>query len=97
MKNFIVFIGVFLLINGLHAQNSVSKTKVMTLGVFHFAYPNLDVVKTEKSDQISVLDEPFQSEIISICRAVEEFKPTIIVIEVDPTKQDRTDSLKYNY
>ncbi len=97
MRNFIVFISAFLLINGLHAQNSAPKTKVMTLGVFHFAYHNLDVVVTEKSDQISVLDEPFQSEIISICRAVEEFKPTILVVEVDPAEQPRTDSLYQLY
>ena len=97
MRYFIVFISVFLLGNGLYAQNSVSKTKVMTLGVFHFAYHNLDVVTTDKSDQISVLDEPFQSEIISICRAVEEFKPTIIVVEVDPVQQHEIDSLYQLY
>lgn len=97
MKYFIVFIGIFLLGNGLYAQNSVSKTKVMTLGVFHFAYHNLDVVTTDKSDQISVLNEPFQSEIISICKAVEEFKPTIIVVEVDPVQQHKIDSLYQLY
>lgn len=68
------------------------KTPIMTLGVFHFAYPNLDAVKTEKKDQISVLEEPFHSEIINICRTIEEFKPTIIAVEVDPKKQHKIDS-----
>ena len=97
MRYFIVFISTFLFGNGLCAQNSVSKTEVMTLGVFHFAYHNLDVVTTDKIDQISVLDEPFQSEIISICNAVEEFKPTIIVAEVDPVQQNEIDSLYQLY
>lgn len=65
----------------------------MTLGVFHFAFHNLDVVRTEKEDQISVLDEPYQSEIIAISNAVKEFRPTIIAVELDPDNQHRIDSL----
>ncbi|NLA49154.1 MAG: hypothetical protein GX876_06775, partial [Bacteroidales bacterium] len=68
-------------------------TKIMTLGVFHFAYHNLDVVKTEKKNQISVLDEPYQSEIIAVSKAIEEYNPTIIAIEVTPDRQPRIDSL----
>lgn len=70
-----------------------SKTKIMTLGVFHFAYHNLDRVKTEAKDQISVLDEPYQSQIAAIAKAIEEFKPSIIAIELDPSKQHSVDSL----
>ena len=69
------------------------QTKIMTLGVFHFAYPNLDAVKTEDKDKISVLDEPFQSEIIAVSKAICEYKPTIIAIEVTPDRQFKTDSL----
>lgn len=69
------------------------ETKVMTLGVFHFAYPNLDAVKTEDKDKISVLEEPYQSEIIAVCEAVCNFKPTIIAIEMTPDEQFRIDSL----
>lgn len=65
----------------------------MTVGVFHFAYHNLDVVKTEKKNQISVLDEPYQSEIVAISKAIEEYNPTIIAIEVTPDRQHRIDSL----
>ncbi len=70
-----------------------SQAQVMTLGVFHFAYPNLDAVIVAEEDQISVLDEPYQSEIISIARAIEEFNPTIICVERMPERQQFTDSL----
>jgi hypothetical protein len=80
---------------GLQAQilNEPVRTQVMTLGVFHFAYPNLDVIKTSEDDQISILDEPYQSEIIAITKALEEFKPTRIAIEWLPERQEFCDSL----
>lgn len=65
----------------------------MTLGVFHFSFPNLDAVKTAEEDKISVHDEPWQSEIVAISRAIEEFRPTIIAIELNPSRQSRVDSL----
>ena len=74
--------------SGAHLQ-----TKIMTLGVFHFAYLNLDAVKTEDKDKVSVLDEPFQSEIISISEAVAYYEPTIIAIEATPDQQFMIDSL----
>jgi len=77
--------------------SSPAQTKIMTLGVFHFAYPNLDAVKTELKDQISVLDEPFQSEIIAISKAISEFKPSIIAIELTPDQQSLIDSLYSQY
>lgn len=95
MRNvFILFCGL-LIANTIFGQvyETPPKTQIMTLGVFHFAYPNLDAVKTEKRNQISVLEEPYQSEIISICKAIEKFKPTLIAIEVTPNKQHRIDSL----
>jgi len=68
------------------------QTKIMTLGVFHFAYPNLDAVRIEDKDKISVLEEPYQSEIIAISKAICDFKPTIIAIEVTPDEQLKIDS-----
>lgn len=67
--------------------------KVLTLGVFHFAFPNLDAVKTSDADKISVLEEPYQSEILAICDAIGQFKPTIIAIELTPDRQPHIDSL----
>jgi hypothetical protein len=76
-------------------HNLVQKegVKVMTLGVFHFAYPNLDAVKTAEEDQISVLDEPWQSQIISIANAIAEFSPTIIAVELQPEMQSSIDEM----
>lgn len=73
------------------------QAQVMTLGVFHFAYPNLDAVTVDEEDQISVLDEPYQSEIISIAGAIEKFSPTIICVERVPERQLYTDSLYLSY
>lgn len=98
MKKSLIFVVItFFVFYGTTAQPNHTPTKVMTLGVFHFDYPNLDVVKTDVNDQISVLDEPFQSEIISICRAIEEFKPTLIAIESTPDNQLLIDSLYLQY
>ena len=84
---------------GMQAQipNEPARTQVMTLGTFHFAYPNLDVIKTSEEDQISVLDEPYQSEIVAITRALEEFNPTKITVEWRPDRQQVCDSLFYLY
>lgn len=93
-KLLILFITVFIFNNTFAQQSDISaRTKIMTLGVFHFAYPNLDAVKTKEKDKISVLEEPFQSEIIAISNAICEFKPTIIAIEITPDQQDQIDSL----
>ncbi len=73
------------------------RVPVMTIGSFHFSYPNLDFVQTSAEDQISVLDEPFQSEIIAISRAILDFQPTIIAIELNPDRQIRIDSLYHKY
>ncbi|MDX9770716.1 MAG: DUF5694 domain-containing protein [Tenuifilaceae bacterium] len=73
------------------------KTKVMPLGVFHFNYPNLDAVKVAKEDQISVLNEPYQSQILHIAKAIAEFKPTIIAVESNPGRQAKMDSLYSEY
>ncbi|MGB8490397.1 MAG: DUF5694 domain-containing protein [Bacteroidales bacterium] len=73
--------------------NMPPQRKIMTLGVFHFAYPNLDVVRTEKNDQISVLEEPYQSEIKAVAKVIEEYNPTIIAVESTPDNQYKMDSL----
>jgi len=95
-RTLLLFFTLIILINS-YAQdkNASRKTEILTLGVFHFAYPNLDVVKTKDEDKISVLEEPYQSEIIAISNAISEFRPTIIAVEIDPDKQDKIDSL-YN-
>ena len=95
MKSIFILVIIISALNSALGQNSSipPKTQIMTLGVFHFNYPNLDAVKTEEKDQISVLDEPYKSEIIRIYEAILEFKPTIIAIEQTPEYQHRIDSL----
>ena len=95
MKTLTLLLFSFSFTLGLSGQitDTLPGTKIMTLGVFHFAYHNLDVVKTEKKNQISVLDEPYRSEIIAISKAIEEYNPTIIAIEVTPDRQHQIDSL----
>lgn len=73
------------------------KTEVMTLGSFHFNFPNLDVKKIDKIDQIDVLEPRFQNEIENIVSKISRFKPTIIVIERQPSEQDYTDSTFNQY
>ena len=73
------------------------KTKVMTLGVFHFDYPNLDVKKTSDKDKIDVLAPEYQEEIKRIAAALEEFKPTQIFVEAGAQKQKKIDSLYNTY
>ena len=82
-----------------HAQPERIKhpVEVMTLGTFHFAYPNLDAFQTAEEDQVDVLKEPWQSEIIAIAKAVEAFNPTVIAVERDPSRQQFTDSLYKEY
>ncbi len=73
------------------------KTEVLTLGSFHFAFRNLDVIKTSAEDQIDVLEAKYQREIEDIVTRIAKFKPTIIVIERDPDKQAKYDSLYNQY
>src|SRR5690606_12224473 len=76
----------------LHAQ---TKNDVLTLGSFHFNFPNKDVVKIDVPDQIDVLEPTYQNEIQFIVGKLERFEPTIIVIECMPSEQKSIDSL-YN-
>lgn len=73
------------------------KTEVLTLGTFHFNFPNLDVARIDKNDQIDVLEPGYQSEIENIVSKISRFKPTIIVIERQPSEQQYTDSTFSQY
>ncbi len=79
------------------AQGQGVKNDVLTLGTFHFAFHNRDVLKTEKKDQIDVLDRKYQAEIEDIAQQIILFRPTIIVIEKSPEFQQHIDSLYQGY
>jgi hypothetical protein len=70
-------------------------TKVLLLGTFHFAYPNLDGHKTDSSKFIDVLSPQRQKEIQELADVIKRFKPTRIYIE--SRKQSFHDSLYREY
>lgn len=76
---------------------TTGKVPVMTLGTFHFNFPNLDVQQIDRADQIDVLEPKYQAEIEDIVRDLLKFRPTIIVIERQPDWQVRVDSLYQEY
>lgn len=60
------------------------KTKVLIVGSFHFDYPNQDAHKTEKSDQVDVLEPKTAAEVTELINYIKKFKPTKIAIEALP-------------
>ena len=72
---------------------SVTKVPVLTLGTFHFNFPNLDQVKVADENIIDVLEPKYQQEIEMLVDRLYEFKPTIIVIERGYRSQPKVDSL----
>lgn len=61
-----------------------AKTKVLVVGSFHFDYPNQDAHKTEKSDQVDVLEPKTAAEVTELINYIKKFKPTKIAIEAWP-------------
>ncbi|MEX2531072.1 MAG: DUF5694 domain-containing protein [Gemmatimonadota bacterium] len=68
--------------------------RVLVLGVYHFANPGLDVVKTEVAD---VLSPTKQEEIQAVVDAIARFRPTKITVEQLPASAARLDSLYAAY
>jgi hypothetical protein len=60
------------------------EAKVMIFGVFHFANPGRDVVKT---DQINVMTEENQQYLKDLAERLAAFQPTVVLVEEDPKKQ----------
>lgn len=84
-------------INSIEEHNNSKQIQVLTLGSFHFNFPNLDIITTDDEDKIDVLEPKYQEEIELIVTKLEKFKPTIIVIERQPKHQQRYDSLYQSY
>ena len=78
-------------------QTNDKTPQVLTLGVFHFNFPNLDAVQTAEEDQIDVLLPEYQKEIEMIVGKILAFQPTIIAIELDPDYQSRIDTFYNRY
>lgn len=73
----------------------VTRVPVLTLGTFHFNFPNLDQVKVSDENIIDVLDPIYQQEIEELVNRLYEFRPTVIVIERGYSLQHKVDSI-YN-
>jgi hypothetical protein len=78
-------------------NTNVKTTQVLTLGTFHFSFPNLDVAQIDDEDQIDVLLPEYQKEIELIVEKLLVFQPTVIVVETEPAYQGEIDSLYNNY
>jgi hypothetical protein len=73
------------------------KPQIMSLGTFHFSYPNMDVIKIDEKSQLNVLHEAHQREIQSIADAIKAFNPTHILIEAQPQYSRKVDSVYTEY
>lgn len=96
MKSRLTIILILLIASSTIGQ-SKKQIEVLTLGSFHFDFPNLDLIKTGTDDKIDVLDPKYQKEIDEIVRRIEKFKPTMIVIERETSEQVKYDSLYNQY
>lgn len=69
----------------------------MTLGVFHFNYPNLDKRLIATGDEVDVLLPRYKAEIEELVSRIEEFRPTHIAVEIEPGYQSQYGSLHDAY
>lgn len=68
------------------AAEDEAPAQVMLFGVFHFANPGKDVVKTA---QIDVMTPENQVYLEGLARRIADFKPTVVLLEFDPENQAR--------
>jgi hypothetical protein len=71
------------------AGSAAAPVQVMIVGVYHFANPGLDVVKTETAD---VLSPEKQAEVARVVEALARFRPTKVAVEAGPERAPRLDS-----
>jgi hypothetical protein len=58
--------------------------KLLLVGTSHFAYPNHDAYKIDKTRQIDILSDQKQQELEQLLNYLAQFKPTKIAIEATP-------------
>lgn len=74
-----------------------SLVDVLILGTFHFAYPNLDRIKTSEKNQIDFSTPQRHAEIKNPVDQLAEFKPIKIALELKTWNQSKVDSLYREY
>jgi hypothetical protein len=60
------------------------QAEVMLFGVFHFANPGKDLVK---SNQINVMTPDNQAYLERLAKRIAEFRPTVVLLEFDPENE----------
>jgi hypothetical protein len=99
MKNLLLSLMFLVVVEFTQAQEirdtilELPEIPVSVLGTFHFSYPNLDRITTEKEKQVNILSLQRQGEILELVNKLKAFQPTIIAIEYPVEKQSRIDSL----
>jgi hypothetical protein len=58
--------------------------QVMLFGVFHFANPGLDVIKT---DQLDVMTDENQAYLEKLSDKLSEYNPTVVLLEFGPARE----------
>lgn len=68
----------------LGAAQQQPRAQIMLFGVFHFANPGHDVVKT---DQVNVMTEDNQAYLEALAARIGEFNPTVVLLEFSPQRE----------
>ena len=87
MSKYFLYIITLLLSITIQANNQPEKAKVMIIGVFHFANPQADHVRTK---QINVMTTENQIYLKQITKQISEFKPTVVLLEYNKKYQQQT-------
>lgn len=81
----------------LFATGYAQQSEVVTLGVFHIEFPNLDVKQYSEEEQIDVWLPQYQKEMEMIAQKLARFKPDAVVVEWPLSWQQKTDSIYREY
>lgn len=76
------------------AAATAQPVDVLTVGSFHFDFPNLDVTRLEDSKQIDVKEDKYQQQLNRIVDQLAAFNPTHVVVE---RAYEKRDSLQSDY
>lgn len=81
---FCVLLAILSVGSPLAAAEERSTAQVMLFGVFHFANPRQDVVKT---DQVDVMTADNQAYLEALSAKISQYNPTVVLLEFDPERE----------
>ena len=82
MKKILITLLTLLFTTTAHATEPA---QIMLIGTFHFSNPGKDTVKV---DDVDVFDDVSQQYLQQLAERLAEFKPTRVLLEYDPAKED---------